>query len=119
FPRHGSRLHLNEGQSVSRPNKCHQIMRASVPAGTVSLVPVLPKAAGHDGISRNRSPSGDVAYAAVSNVVSLLEFNQGQTPQNNGDLQMQESPGNLENPAVPRGVRPHGHSDAPRSGNHR
>ena len=73
FPKHGSRFHLNEGQSVSRPNKCHQIMRASVPAGTVSLVPVLPKAAGHDGISRNRSPSGDVAYAAVSNVVSLLE----------------------------------------------
>src|SRR4029434_8018627 len=41
FPRHDTRLHLNEGQSVSRPNKSHQIMRASVPAGTVSLVTVL------------------------------------------------------------------------------
>src|SRR4029434_6380042 len=29
------------------------------------------------------------------------------------------SPGNLENPAVPRGVGPHGHCDAPRSGDHR
>ena len=32
---------------------------------------------------------------------------------------MQESPGNLENPVVPRGVGPHGHGDAPRSGDHR
>src|SRR4029434_7649301 len=62
---------LNEGQSVSRPNKSHQIMRASVQAGDDSLVPVLPKAAGHDGISRNRSPSGDVAYAAFSDVVLI------------------------------------------------
>ena len=80
FPRHGSRLHLNEGQLVSRPNKCHQIMRASVPAGTVSLVPVLPKAAGHDGISRNRSPSGDVAHTAFIDMISISEtqFSQGQ-----------------------------------------
>src|SRR4029434_5587658 len=35
FPRHGSRLHLHGGQAVPRLNKCHQIMRASVPARTV------------------------------------------------------------------------------------
>src|SRR4029434_10217973 len=53
--------------------------------GADSLVPVLPKAAGHDGISRNHSPSGDVAYAAFPNVVSVSEAqcSQRQIPQNN------------------------------------
>ena len=108
FPRHGSRLHLH----VSRPNKCHQNMCAPVPTRTVSLVAVLPTPVGNDGIGRDRSPAGDVAYAAVPNVVPVSEAQRShrQIPQGNGVLQMQESPGNLESPLVPRGVRHYGHT---------
>src|SRR4029434_7959819 len=72
-------------------------------------------------ITIDRSPAGDVARAPLPNVVPVSETqrSQKQILQNNGVLQMQESPGSLENPGVTRGVRPHGHSDAPRSGNHR
>src|SRR4029434_4700660 len=73
FPRHGSRLHLHGGQAVSRPNKCHQIMRAPVPTRTVSLVAVLPTPVGNDGIGRDRSPDMDVAHAAFPNVVPVSE----------------------------------------------
>ena len=37
-------------------------MCAPVPTRTVSLVAVLPTAVGNDGIGRDRSPAGDVAY---------------------------------------------------------
>src|SRR4029434_3491932 len=65
-------------------------------------VPSLPTSVGHDGISRDRSTAGDVAHAAFPNVVSVSETqrSQRQITQNNGVLQMQESPGNLENPLV-------------------
>ena len=96
-------------------------MRTSVLARTVSHVTVLPTSVGHDGIGRDRSPAGDVADTAVLNVVPVSEAqrSQRQIPQDNGVLQMQESPGNLESPLVPRGVRHYGHSDAPRISNHR
>src|SRR4029434_5899993 len=57
-------------------------------------------------ITIDRSPAGDVAHAAFPNVVPVSETqrSQKQILQNNGVLQMQESPGNLENPLVPRGV---------------
>src|SRR4029434_2714659 len=73
FPRHDSRLHLHGGQAVSRTNKCHQNMRASVPTGTVSLVAVLPTPVGNDGVSRYRAPTRDVAYAAVPDVAPVYE----------------------------------------------
>src|SRR4029434_8134977 len=106
FPRHDSRLHVHGGQAVSRTNKCHQNMRAPVPTGTVSLVAVLPTPGRNDGISHYRTPAGDVAYAAVPNMVPVYEAQRShrQAPQNNGVLQMQESPGNLENPLVSRCV---------------
>src|SRR4029434_3395041 len=118
FPRHGSRLHLH---GVSRTNKCHQIMRAPVPTGTVSLVAVLPTPVGNDGVGRYRAPTGDVAYAAVPDMVPVSEAQRRhrQTPQGNGVLQMQEGPDNLESPLVSRCVRHYGHSDASRSSNYR
>src|SRR4029434_8488692 len=100
FSRHGSRLHLHGGQAVSRTNKCHQKMRAPVPTGTVSLVAVLPTAVRNDGVSRHHTPAGDVAYAAIPNMVPVYEAQRShrQAPQSSGVLQMQESPGDLEDP---------------------
>src|SRR4029434_9351707 len=72
-------------------------------------------------ITIDRSPAGDVAHAAFPNVVPVSETqrSQKQILQNNGVLQMQESPGNLESPLVPRGVGHYGHSVASRSSDHR
>src|SRR4029434_9333098 len=96
-------------------------MRAPVPTGTVSLGAVMPTPVGNDGIGRDRSPAGDVAHAAFPNVVPVSEAqrSQRQIPQNNGVLQMQESPGNLESPLVSRRVGHYGHSVASRGGDHR
>src|SRR4029434_2540196 len=121
FPRHDSRLHLHGGQAVLRTNKCHQDMRVPVPTGTVSLVAVLPTPVRNDGVSRYRAPTRDVAYAAVPDVVPVSEAQRShrQAPQSNGVLQMQENPGNLENPLVPRCVGHYGHSVTSRSSDHR
>src|SRR4029434_8446132 len=73
FSRHDSRLHLHGGQAVSRTNKCHQNMRAPVPTGTVSLVAVLPTPVRNDGVSRHSAPAGDVAYAAIPNMIPVSE----------------------------------------------
>src|SRR4029434_1979046 len=75
-------------------------MRAPVPTGTVSLVAVLPTPVGNDGISRHSAPAGDVAYAAIPNMVPVSEAQRSyrQAPQGNGVLQMQEGPDNLESP---------------------
>src|SRR4029434_10447735 len=96
-------------------------MRAPVPTRTVSLVAVLPTPVRNDGVSRYRTPSGDVAYAAVPNMVPVYEAqcSHRQAPQSNGVLQMQESPGNLENPLASPGVGHYGHSVAWRGGDHR
>src|SRR4029434_3354862 len=96
-------------------------MRAPVPAGTVSLVAVLPTPVRNDGISRHSAPTGDVAYAAIPNMVPVYEAQrqQRQAPQGSGVRQTQESPGDLENPLVSRRVGHYGHSVASRSGDHR
>src|SRR4029434_6916838 len=73
FSRHGSRLHLHGGQAVSSTNECHQDMRAPVPTATVSLVAVLPPPVRNDGVSRHSTPTGDVAYAAIPNMVPVYE----------------------------------------------
>src|SRR4029434_7055093 len=101
------KLHLHGGQAVSRTNKCHQNMHAPVPTGTVSLVAVLPTPVRNDGVSRHRTPAGDVAYAAIPNMVPVYEAQRShrQASQSSGVLQMQESPGE--------------HSVAARGGDHR
>src|SRR4029434_2559947 len=102
FSRHGSRLHLHGGQAVSRTKKSHQNMRAPVPTGTVSLVAVLPTPDRNDGVSRHSAPVGDAAYAAIPNMVPVYDAQRShrQASQSSGVLQMQESPGDLENPMV-------------------
>src|SRR4029434_1748522 len=75
FPRHDSRLHLHGGQAVSRTNKWHQNMRAdsSPSSDWDSLVAVLPTPVRNDGVSHYRTPAGDVAHAAVPNMVPVYE----------------------------------------------
>src|SRR4029434_6876273 len=93
----------------------------SVSTGTVSLVAVLPTPVGNDGVNRYRAPARVVAYAAVPDVVPVYEAQRShrQAPQSNGVLQMQEGPGNLENPLVSRCLGHYGHSVALRSSGHR
>src|SRR4029434_7937493 len=107
---------LHGGQTVSRTDKCHQSMRAPVPTGTVSLVAVLATPVRYDGVGRYSAPVGDVAYAGIPNVVPVYEAqrSQRQASQSSGVLQMQESPGDLENPLVSRRVGHCGHSVASR-----
>src|SRR4029434_10954149 len=121
LPRHGSRLHLHGGQAVSRTKKSHQNMRAPVPTGTVSLVAVLPTPDRNDGVSRHSAPVGDAAYAAIPNMVPVYDAQRShrQSSQSSGVLQMQESPGDLENPLVSRRVGHYRHSVASRGGDHR
>ena len=121
FSGHDTRLHLNDGRPVSRKNKGHQLVRKSVQAKAKSLVSSLPKTVGHDGICCDRPATGNVAHAPFSNVVSLLktQFRQEQLPKSDGRLQMQEGPGDLEDATILHSGGPNGHSNAPRSGNHR
>ena len=98
FFRHDTRLLLHGGQAVSRTNKCHQNMCAPVTTRTVSLVAVLPTPVGNDGVGRYRAPAGDAVPDMAP--VSEAQRSQRQIPQSNGVLQMQEGPGNLENPLV-------------------
>src|SRR4029434_4093236 len=102
FSGYDLRLHLHGGQAVSRTDKCHQNMRASVQRGTVSLVTVLPTHVRNDGVGRYSAPVGDVAHAAIPNMVPVYEAQRSnrQASQSSGVLQMQESPGDLENPLV-------------------
>ena len=81
-------------------------MCAPVQTRTVSLVAVLPTPVGNDGVNRYRAPARVVAYAAVPDVVLVSEAQRShrQAPQNNSVLQMQEDPGNLENPLGSRCV---------------
>src|SRR4029434_10407998 len=71
--------------------------------------------------SRYSAPVGDVAYAPIANMVPVYEAQRShrQATQSNGVLQMQEGPGNLENPLVSRCVGHYGHSVASRSSDHR
>src|SRR4029434_9947487 len=96
-------------------------MRAPVPTGTVSFVAVLPTPVRNDGVTRHSAPAGDVAYAAIPNMVPVYETQRShrQAPQSSGILQMQESPADLENPLVSRCVGHYGHSVASRSSDHR
>ena len=48
-------------------------MRAPVPTGTVSLVAALPTPVRDDGVGRYSAPVGDVAYAAIPNMVPVYE----------------------------------------------
>ena len=81
-------------------------MRAPVPNGTVSLVAVLPMPVRKDGVSRHSAPVGNAVYAAIPNMVPVYEAQRShrQASQSRGVLQMQESPGDLENPLVSRHV---------------
>ena len=49
-------------------------MLNSVQARAKSLVSSLPKTVGHDGLGRDRPTIGNLAHAALSNVVSLLRL---------------------------------------------
>src|SRR4029434_8573446 len=113
--------HFHGGQAVSRTDKCHQNMRAPVPTGTVSLVAVLPTPVRNDGVGRYSAPVGDVAYAAIPNMLPVYEAKRShrQASQSSGVLQMRESPGDLENPLVSRRAGHYGHSVALRGGDHR
>src|SRR4029434_8374947 len=111
FSGYDLRLHLHGGQAVSRTDKCHQSMRAPVPTGTVSLVAALPTPVRNDGVGRYSAPVRDVAYVAIPNMVPVYEAQRShrQASQSSGVLQMQESPGDLENPLVSRRVGHYGH----------
>src|SRR4029434_11256525 len=86
-----------------------------------SLVAALPTPVRDDGVGLYSAPVGDVAYAAIPNMVPVYEAQRShrQASQSSGVLQMQESPGDLENPLVSRRVGHYGHSVASRGGDHR
>src|SRR4029434_2755302 len=121
FSGYDLRLHLHGGQAVSRTDKCHQSMRAPVPTGTVSLVAALPTPVRNDGVGRYSAPVRDVAYAAIPNMVPVYEAQRShrQASQSSVVLQMQESPGDLENPLVSHRVGHYGRSVVSRGGDHR
>src|SRR4029434_2172033 len=82
---------------------------------------VLPTPVRNDGVSRYIAPAGDVAHAAIPNMVPVYEAQRShrQASQSSGVLQMQESPGDLENPLVSRRVGHYGRSVTSRGGDHR